>query len=163
MTISPGVLPDNRFKPNPLHASAYAPELPADIRQACTGVPVIDQAVRMLYATGYVHNHARMWLASYVVHLRKVHWRAGADWLVAHLLDGDLARNHLSWRWVAGTGSDAFLRQAIGLAQKCPARYLAAAALLLLASRTNSITSSEHATTLAPASTAKLPPTPRQA
>ena len=50
-------------------------------------------------------NHARMWLASYVVHVRKVHWRAGADWLYAHLLDGDLASNHLSWQWVAGTGS----------------------------------------------------------
>ena len=46
-----------------------------------------------------------MWLASYVVHLRKVHWRAGADWLYGHLLDGDLASNHLSWQWVAGTGS----------------------------------------------------------
>jgi deoxyribodipyrimidine photo-lyase len=52
-----------------------------------------------------LHNHARMWLASYVVHLRKVHWRCGADWLYGHLLDGDLASNHLSWQWVAGTGS----------------------------------------------------------
>ena len=89
----------------PLPEAAYTLELPADIRQARTGVPVIDEAVRTLYATGYLHNHARMWLASYVVHLRHVHWRAGADWLVAHLLDGDLASNHLSWQWVAGTGS----------------------------------------------------------
>lgn len=88
-----------------LPEAAYARELPADIRQGATGVPVIDQAVRTLYATGYLHNHARMWLASYVVHLRKVHWRAGADWLYGHLLDGDLASNHLSWQWVAGTGS----------------------------------------------------------
>jgi len=80
-------------------------KLPADIREARTGVPAIDEAVRTLYATGTLHNHARMWLASYVVHLRHVHWRAGADWLVAHLLDGDLASNHLSWQWVAGTGS----------------------------------------------------------
>nr|WP_228764640.1 hypothetical protein [Limnohabitans sp. Rim11] len=28
-----------------------------------------------------------MWLASYMVHLRKVHWRAGADWLYGHLLE----------------------------------------------------------------------------
>ncbi len=56
-------------------------------------------------ATGMLHNHARMWLASYVVHVRKVHWRAGADWLYGHLLDDDLASNHLSWQWVAGTGS----------------------------------------------------------
>ena len=84
---------------------SYAQALPEDIRQARTGVPVVDQAVRTLYATGYLHNHARMWLASYVVHIRHIHWRAGADWMVAHLLDGDLASNHLSWQWVAGTGS----------------------------------------------------------
>ena len=91
--------------PGPRPDGAYARELPADIRQARTGVPVVDEAVRTLYTTGTLHNHARMWLASYVVHLRQVHWRAGADWLVAHLLDGDLASNHLSWQWVAGTGS----------------------------------------------------------
>jgi deoxyribodipyrimidine photo-lyase len=89
----------------PLPDGAYTRTLPADIREARSGVPVIDAAVRTLYATGYLHNHARMWLASYVVHLRRVHWRAGADWLYGHLLDGDLASNHLSWQWVAGTGS----------------------------------------------------------
>ena len=89
----------------PLPDEAYARELPADIRQGCTGVPVVDEAVRTLYSTGMLHNHARLWLASYVVHVRKVHWRAGADWLYGHLLDGDLASNHLSWQWVAGTSS----------------------------------------------------------
>ena len=84
---------------------AYADTLPPDIREGCTGVAAIDNAVRILYATGYLHNHARMWLASYVVHVRKVHWRAGADWLYGHLLDGDLPSNHLSWQWVAGTFS----------------------------------------------------------
>lgn len=91
--------------PGPLPDAAYARTLPQDIRAGHTGVPAIDRAVAELYATGYLHNHARMWLASYVVHLRKVHWRAGADWLYGHLLDGDLASNHLSWQWVAGTGS----------------------------------------------------------
>jgi deoxyribodipyrimidine photo-lyase len=89
----------------PLPDAAYSPELPADVLQACTGLPVIDQAVRTLYASGHLHNHARMWLASYLVHLRKVHWRVAADWLYGHLLDGDLASNHLSWQWVAATGS----------------------------------------------------------
>jgi deoxyribodipyrimidine photo-lyase len=98
-----GILQSLHAGPRP--DERYAPVLPADIRQARTGVPAIDVAVRTLYATGTLHNHARMWLASYVVHLRHVHWRAGADWLVAHLLDGDLASNHLSWQWVAGTGS----------------------------------------------------------
>lgn len=94
-SLHEGLLPD----------SAYASELPIDIREARTGVPVIDEAVRTLYVTGLLHNHARMWLASYIVHVRKVYWRAGADWLYGHLLDGDLASNHLSWQWVAGTCS----------------------------------------------------------
>ena len=98
-----GVLSD--LHAGPLPASAYAPMLPEDIRQASTGLPVIDEAVRTLYATGMLHNHARMWLASYCVHIRKLHWRCAADWLYGHLLDGDLASNHLSWQWVAGTGS----------------------------------------------------------
>jgi deoxyribodipyrimidine photo-lyase len=89
----------------PLPEAAYATELPADVREARTGVPAIDRAVQALYATGWLHNHARMWLASYLVHLRKIHWRTGADWLYGHLLDGDLASNHLSWQWVAGTAS----------------------------------------------------------
>lgn len=91
--------------PGPLPDRAYAPELPPDLRSGATGVPAIDRAVRTLYDTGTLHNHARLWLAAYTVHVRKVHWRAGADWLYGHLLDGDLASNHLSWQWVAGTAS----------------------------------------------------------
>jgi deoxyribodipyrimidine photo-lyase len=94
-------------------------------------VPAIDMAVRTLYATGYLHNHARMWLASYVVHLRKVHWRAGADWLVAHLLDGDLASNHLSWQWVAGTGSSKpYLFNADNVARYAPIDWQSAGTVI---------------------------------
>ena len=108
----------------PLPDQAYAHELPADIRAGRSGVPAIDRAVRELYASGYLHNHARMWLASYVVHLRKVHWRAGADWLYAHLLDGDLASNHLSWQWVAGTASrKPYLFNAENVARYAPAAW----------------------------------------
>jgi deoxyribodipyrimidine photo-lyase len=89
----------------PVSRAEYANALPRDVLEARSGVRVIDAAVRGLYETGYIHNHARMWVASYLVHLRKVHWRAGADWLYSHLLDGDLASNHLSWQWVAGTFS----------------------------------------------------------
>lgn len=113
-SLHQGLLPDQ----------AYATQLPADIRAGCTGVPVVDQAVRTLYATGMLHNHARMWLASYVVHVRKVHWRTGADWLYAHLLDGDLASNHLSWQWVAGTGSrKPYLFNAENVARYAPAPW----------------------------------------
>lgn len=99
----------------------YRPELPLDIIEARTGITVIDAAVRELYNTGYLHNHARMWLASYVVHLRKVHWRAGADWMLGHLLDGDPASNHLSWQWVAATfSSKPYLFNAENVARFAP-------------------------------------------
>ncbi len=108
----------------PLPEDAYSPSLPADLRAGRTGVPAIDQSVRALYRTGLLHNHARMWLASYVVHIRKVHWRAGADWMQAHLLDGDLASNHLSWQWVAGTGSSKpYLFNAGNVARHAPAEW----------------------------------------
>ncbi len=116
-----GVLPDE----------AYAQRWPDDLRQGCTGVPAIDRAVRELYATGWLHNHARMWLASYAVHLRKVHWRVGADWMFAHLLDGDLASNHLSWQWVAGTASHKpYLFNADNVARHAPAPWHSAGTVI---------------------------------
>jgi deoxyribodipyrimidine photo-lyase len=120
-SLHEGVLPED----------AYAGAVPDDIREGRTGVPVIDRAVRELYATGYLHNHARLWLASYVVHLRKIHWRAGADWLYAHLLDGDLASNHLSWQWVAGTASrKPYLFNADNVAKYAPADWHSAGTVL---------------------------------
>ncbi|MBE9177207.1 deoxyribodipyrimidine photo-lyase [Oculatella sp. LEGE 06141] len=79
--------------------------LPDDIDRGETGIPSMDTFIRMLKETGYLHNHARMYLASYIVHFRQVHWRTGADWMYALLIDGDLASNHLSWQWVASTFS----------------------------------------------------------
>jgi deoxyribodipyrimidine photo-lyase len=49
----------------PLPDDAYARELPLDIREGRTGVPVVDEAVRTLYSTGMLHNHARMWPATW--------------------------------------------------------------------------------------------------
>jgi deoxyribodipyrimidine photo-lyase len=81
----------------------YSATMPDDVLNAATGIAVIDDQIRTLYETGYLHNHARMWIASYLVHLRKVDWRVGARWMYGYLLDGDMASNTLSWQWVAGT------------------------------------------------------------
>jgi deoxyribodipyrimidine photo-lyase len=113
-SLHAGLLPDD----------AYQAEVPSDVLEARTGLPAIDQAVCELYATGYLHNHARMWLASYLVHMRKVHWHAGAQWMLGHLLDGDVASNHLSWQWVAGTGSSKpYLFNADNVAKYAPAHW----------------------------------------
>ncbi len=79
--------------------------LPEDIREGSTGLRCMDQFVRDLVDDGYVHNHARMWFASYVIHHRKIDWREAANWYYSELLDGDWASNHLSWQWVGSTFS----------------------------------------------------------
>lgn len=83
----------------------YANALPEDIRVGATGLPCIDAFITELRQTGYLHNHARMWLAAYIIHWRHVDWRPGAAWFLEHLLDGDPASNNLSWQWVASTFS----------------------------------------------------------
>jgi deoxyribodipyrimidine photo-lyase len=81
----------------------YADELPDDFLRAETGIDFVDDTVDTLHRTGYLHNQARMKIAAYVVHWRRVKWQAGARWMLSHLLDGDLASNNLSWQWVAST------------------------------------------------------------
>jgi hypothetical protein len=67
-----------------------------------TGIAGFDTWVQELVATGYLHNHARMWFASIWVFTLRLPWELGAAFFYEHLLDGDVASNTLSWRWVAG-------------------------------------------------------------
>jgi hypothetical protein len=72
------------------------------VAAGCSGVPCMDTIARELIETGYLHNHARMWWASFWIHAEKLPWELGADFFFRHLLDADPASNTLSWRWVAG-------------------------------------------------------------
>ena len=67
-----------------------------------TGIECFDHWTKELIETGYLHNHARMWFASIWVFTLKLPWYLGADFFMKHLLDGDVASNTLSWRWVSG-------------------------------------------------------------
>jgi deoxyribodipyrimidine photo-lyase len=67
-----------------------------------TGIAGFDAWAQELVATGYLHNHARMWFASIWIFTLKLSWELGAAFFYEHLLDGDVASNTLSWRWVAG-------------------------------------------------------------
>jgi deoxyribodipyrimidine photo-lyase len=67
-----------------------------------TGIDGFDDWARELVATGYLHNHARMWFASIWIFTLRLPWQLGANFFMRHLLDGDPASNTLSWRWVAG-------------------------------------------------------------
>lgn len=67
-----------------------------------TSIAAFDGWAHELVATGYLHNHARMWFASIWIFTLRLDWRLGADFFLRHLIDGDAASNTLSWRWVAG-------------------------------------------------------------
>jgi len=72
-----------------------------------TGYPYIDAAMRQLYQSGWMHNRARMAVASFLVKDLLIDWRWGERWFMQHLLDGDPASNNGGWQWAAGTGTDA--------------------------------------------------------
>ena len=72
-----------------------------------TGFPVVDAAMRQLAATGWMHNRARMIVASFLTKDLLVDWRVGEAWFMRHLLDGDPASNNGGWQWAASTGTDA--------------------------------------------------------
>jgi len=72
-----------------------------------TGVPIVDAAMRQLREIGWMHNRARMIVASYLVKDLLIDWRWGEAWFMENLIDGDLAANSGSWQWTAGTGTDA--------------------------------------------------------
>ncbi len=72
-----------------------------------TGYPVVDAGMRQLSATGWMHNRARMIVASFLVKDLLIDWRQGERWFMQQLLDGDLAANNGGWQWSAGVGTDA--------------------------------------------------------
>ena len=72
-----------------------------------TGVPVVDAGMRQLREIGWMHNRARMIVASFLVKDLLINWRWGEAWFMENLLDGDIAANNGGWQWTAGTGTDA--------------------------------------------------------
>jgi deoxyribodipyrimidine photo-lyase len=77
----------------------------AAIENGTTEITAIDKSIEELYATGYMHNHCRIYVASIACNIANAHWLQPSQWMYYHLLDGDLASNSLSWQWVASTFS----------------------------------------------------------
>ncbi|MGY4955882.1 cryptochrome/photolyase family protein [Streptomyces nigrescens] len=75
-------------------------------KEGRTGYPVVDAGMRQLLHEGWLHNRARMLVASFLTKTLYVDWRVGARHFLDLLVDGDVANNQLNWQWVAGTGTD---------------------------------------------------------
>jgi deoxyribodipyrimidine photo-lyase len=90
-----------------------------------TGIDGFDHWAQELAATGYLHNHARMWFASIWIFTLRLPWELGADFFLRHLIDGDPASNTLSWRWIAGlhTPGKTYLATAENIALNTRGRF----------------------------------------
>lgn len=104
LELRPGVWQDYCEQVARLRVSAPENTLArvAEVTSGRSGVAIMDRFARELIDTGYLHNHARMWFASFWIHVERLPWALGADFFLRHLLDADPASNTLSWRWVAG-------------------------------------------------------------
>jgi deoxyribodipyrimidine photo-lyase len=72
-----------------------------------TGYPFVDAAMRQLSVEGWMHNRARMVVASFLVKDLHLEWQLGERFFANHLVDYDPASNAHGWQWTAGTGTDA--------------------------------------------------------
>mgnify|MGYP000291090464 FL=1 len=79
------------------------PGPPPGVEVGDTGLPCMDRLLADLAATGYLHNHGRLWLAGWWVHYAGHAWEDGERFLYRRLLDGEPGPNALSWQWVAST------------------------------------------------------------
>ncbi len=75
-------------------------------REGLTGYPIVDAGMRQLAREGYMHNRARLVVASFLTKDLYIDWREGARHFWNLLADGEIANNSGNWQWVAGTGND---------------------------------------------------------
>lgn len=71
-----------------------------------TGYPIIDAAMRQLKETGWMHNRARMIVASFLTKNMLIDWRWGEKHFNDYLIDYEPASNVGGWQWSASTGVD---------------------------------------------------------
>jgi deoxyribodipyrimidine photo-lyase len=71
-----------------------------------TGFPIIDAAMTELNTTGYMHNRARLIVASFLIKTLLINWQDGEKYFATKLTDYDPASNNGNWQWVASTGAD---------------------------------------------------------
>lgn len=97
---------DLRKGPAPERAPVGLEEALGLWRDGMTGIPLVDAGMRQLKREGWIHNRARMVVASFLTRRLSVRWQEGARHFMRHLVDGDPANNAGGWQWVAGTGTD---------------------------------------------------------
>ncbi len=66
--------------------------------EGMTGYPIVDAAMRQLLQEGWMHNRARMIVASFLTKDLHISWQRGEQHFFRHLADADLASNNGGWQ-----------------------------------------------------------------
>lgn len=80
-----------------------------------TGNPVVDKFMFDLNNTGFIPHAGRLLVATFLVHVLKIHWTCGAAYFEEKLIDYAPASNWGNWASIAGVGRDAKSRTGFDL------------------------------------------------
>jgi deoxyribodipyrimidine photo-lyase len=75
-------------------------------KQGSTGHHLVDAYMKELTSTGFIIHAGRLLVATYLVHVLKIHWTYGAAYFEEKLIDYSAASNWGNWANVAGAGLD---------------------------------------------------------
>lgn len=71
-----------------------------------TGFPIVDAGMREMNKTGFMHNRARLIVASFLTKTLLIDWREGEKYFAKKLTDYDPASNNGNWQWISSSGAD---------------------------------------------------------
>ncbi|CAK0806949.1 unnamed protein product, partial [Prorocentrum cordatum] len=71
-----------------------------------TGFPLVDAAMRQLWAVGWMPNYLRHLVAQTLIEYLDISWKDGLQWFDWTLVDGDVAINSFMWQNGGHSGPD---------------------------------------------------------
>ena len=75
-------------------------------KEGRTGIPYVDACMNKLKTVGYLHNHEKKMIASFLVYYLKLDWRMGAEYFENLLINYDPCSVWGFWNYIAGISSD---------------------------------------------------------
>ena len=93
-------------------------------QKGMTGYPLVDAAMRQLWAIGWMNNYMRHVVASFLMSYLRFSWVDGYSWFQDTLVDADVAINAMMWQNGGFSGMDQwnFVMHPVNAAMTCDPR-----------------------------------------
>ena len=90
-------------------------------QKGTTGYPLVDAAMRQLWAIGWMNNYMRHVVASFLMSYLRFSWTDGYSWFQDTLVDADVAINAMMWQNGGFSGVDQwnFVMHPVNAAMTC--------------------------------------------